>query len=523
VTRWFNIAGPCFPDEHYMIPPERRLGAARALIAQGRYFTIVAGRQTGKTTSLRWLRNHYNAAPELAASWIDLETAREQPDPAIAFRTVLNAFDRSLSRDLPFVPRPDAAQIESWLRDPSSALLQYLRAVSAASPRPLVLFFDEADCLVGAAMVSFLTQLRELYLTRRDEPSPRSVALVGQRAVRDFALSVEERRSVRWLGTSSPFNVTVESVGLAPFTEAEVGELLVQHTVETGQRFEPDAVARVASLTAGHPWLVNALADQCTRRDVTDRATPVTASHIEAARETIVLERRTHIDSLAARLREERVRRVIDPMLAGTRASGDQLDDDFAYVAGLGLIAKVEGMWQIANPIYREIVPRALVASTQEQLSQRTAWYLGADGRLDVPKLMAAWQSFWRKDGHLAAEGFSYKESGPHLMLMAFLQRVVNGGGRVDREYALGKGALDLLVTWPVGGEAQRIAIEVKLRRDTETEEEALAQVKGYLESLGLREGWLVMFDLRATTPWSERLFVHERAVGGCAVHLVGC
>jgi hypothetical protein len=83
-----------------------------------------------------------------------------------------------------------------------------------------------------------------------------------------------------------------------------------------------------------------------------------------------------------------------------------------------------------------------------------------------VPKLMAAWQEFWREDGHLAAEGFAYKESGPHLMLMAFLQRVVNGGGRIDREYALGKGALDLLITW----KTQRIAIEVKLRRDTETE-----------------------------------------------------
>jgi len=53
VTRWFNFAGPCFADEHYMIPPERCLGDARSLIAQGRYFTLVAGRQTGKATSLR--------------------------------------------------------------------------------------------------------------------------------------------------------------------------------------------------------------------------------------------------------------------------------------------------------------------------------------------------------------------------------------------------------------------------------------------------------------------------------------
>ncbi|MBI5544716.1 MAG: hypothetical protein HY901_12565 [Deltaproteobacteria bacterium] len=63
-----------------------------------------------------------------------------------------------------------------------------------------------------------------------------------------------------------------------------------------------------------------------------------------------------------------------------------------------------------------------------------------SDGRLDMAKLMAAFQEFWRKDGHLAAEGFAYREAGPHLLLMAFLLRVVNGGGRIEREYGLGAG-----------------------------------------------------------------------------------
>ncbi len=522
VTRWFNIAGPCFPREHYMIPPERRLDDARALVAQGRYFSMVAGRQTGKTTSVRWLRDYYNGVGEVFAVWVDLETAREQPVSSVAFRTILGILERSFARDLPALPLPDAVQVEAWLRDPASALLRYVRAVCEAAPRPLVLFLDEADSLVGEAMVSFLTQLRELYLTRDDAPSPRSLALISTRAVRDYVVD-DARRDVPWLGTASPFNVTVENVGLAAFTEAEVGELTAQHTGETGQRFEAEAVARVFALSAGHPWLVNALCDQCTRRDVTDRGVAVTAEHVEAAKETIILERRTHIDSLLARLREERVRRVLDPMIAGLSPSDDLLDDDVAYVVGLGLVRLQDGVWQPANPIYREIIPRALTYMKQTTLPQKTAWYVGADGRLDVPKLMGAWQEFWRKDGHLAAEGFAYREAGPHLMLMAFLQRVVNGGGRIEREYALGKGALDLLVRWRVGEAVQRVAIEVKLRRDTETEDEALAQVQGYLEALGVTEGWLVMFDLRATTAWSERVFTRERVVGGCVVRVVGC
>ena len=132
---------------------------------------------------------------------------------------------------------------------------------------------------------------------------------------------------------------------------------------------------------------------------------------------------------------------------------------------------------------------------------------------------MSAWQVFWRKDGHVAAEGFSYRESGPHLMMMAFLQRVVNGGGRIDREYALGKGALDLLITW----KTQRIAIELKLRRDTETEDDALEQVTRYLDALDVPVGWLVLFDLRSTAPWPQRLFRRTVTMGPRIVHIVGC
>jgi len=32
-------------------------------------------------------------------------------------------------------------------------------------------------------------------------------------------------------------------------------------------------------------------------------------------------------------------------------------------------------------------------------------------------------------------------------MLMASLQRVVNGGGRIERGYGLGRGALDLMIS----------------------------------------------------------------------------
>ncbi|MBI4699744.1 MAG: ATP-binding protein [Deltaproteobacteria bacterium] len=516
----FNTAGSCVPGKHYLLPPEARLQQIMRLVDEEKYFTIHAGRQTGKTTAARWLVQHYNARGPYWAMWVDIETAREQPDPPVAFREILLELGRSVRRDLGGAAQAaPEAEVELMLRAPSSAVLEYLQRLCARLTRPLVVLVDEADGLVGPTMVSFLTQLRRGYLDRSSTPFAHSLALIGMRQVRDYVMSTEDRRAVSWLGTTSPFNITAEAATLTPFSRHDVAELLGQHSAHTGQRFEPEAAGLIYELSQGHPWLVNAVADQIVNRDVEDRSVAVTAEHVLAAKETIIVERRSHIDSLVARLREERVRRILDAMLVGAHPPVDIVDDDVAYVLGLGLVAMRDGQLQIANPIYREVIPRALTWVQQVGIHQPTAWYVRPDGGLDMAKLMAAWQVFWRKDGHLAAEGFRYREAGPHLMLMAFLQRIVNTGGRLDREYGLGRGALDLMIFW----KEDRHVIEVKLRRDTETEQEGIEQLGRYLDRAGLDEGWLVLFDLRQEVAWEQRLFVREIEAQGKRLRVVGC
>ena len=499
-----------------MLPPERRLGAVLELIEEHRFFTLHAGRQTGKTTSARWLVEHLNAGDRFHAVWVDMQIAREQPEPERAFEALLYCLDTATARDLPHLGLPAGTARE--VAPASTFVLRYLRDLAARSPRPLVVLFDGADGLAGKAMGSFLAQLRQGYQDRSRTPFPTSPVLIGLRQVRDYALAAEGRQATEWLGTTSPFHITAEATTLDPFTEAETAELLGQHTAAAGQRFEPEAARRFWELGQGHPWLTNALADQIVRHDVKDRSVAITAAHVDAARDTIILERRSHIDSLIARLREPRVVRVLGPMLAGTLPT-DLLDDDVSHLLGLGLVRMERGELQIASPIYREVIPRALTWTQQISIHQPTAWYVRPNGSLDMDRLLSAFQDFWRKDGHLAAEGFGYREAGPHLMLMAFLQRIIDGDGRVEREYGLGRGALDLLVLW----REERHAIEVKLRRDIETEENALNQVVRYLDHAGLSVGWLVMFDSRKERSWGEKLFMRGVTHGAKAIHIVGC
>ncbi|MCK5806503.1 MAG: AAA-like domain-containing protein, partial [Lentisphaeria bacterium] len=336
-----------------MLGPEHRLRHVLRLVDEEKYFTIHAGRQVGKTTMLQWLVDHFNAGDRYTCLWVDLQTAREIPDPAEALPVIMEAFERGLQWAWP--DEPMDFPWEPWMKVPRTALSNALRFLSDTSPHPLIVLFDEADSLVGATMVTFLTQLRDGYLMRGRRPFPHTVALVGQRQVRDYVFRDEDRRAVAWLGSTSPFNITAEAATLRMFTEEETGELLAQHSDKTGQKFSKEAVQHLFYLSQGHPWLINAIADQVVNRDVEDRSVEVTKEHIESAKETIIRERRSHIDSLLARLREERVRRIIDPMIAGVRVHGDVLDDDFSYVVGLGLVTRPDGRWQVA-PVYREII-----------------------------------------------------------------------------------------------------------------------------------------------------------------------
>ena len=102
------------------------------------------------------------------------------------------------------------------------------------------------------------------------------------------------------------------------------------------------------------------------------------------------------------------------------------------------------------------------------------------------------------------------------MLLQAFLQRIVNGGGRLEREYALGRGRVDLLIVWPQEGCERRIVVECKVRRgDLErTIAEGLAQMRGDLDRCGAESGHLIIFDRTPQRTWDEKLFRREAPPG---------
>nr|WP_243407074.1 ATP-binding protein [Frankia canadensis] len=481
-----------------MIPALSRLPEAPRLVDLESYFVVHAPRQTGKTTALRALARDLTAQGRYAAVMFSCEAARVAGDDyGAASRILLDRIRASAQDCLPAELGPPP-----WPETPDgTGIVEALRAWAQSCPRPLVLFFDEIDALRGQSLLSVLGQLRDGY-NSRPAPFPWSVALCGLRDVREYKTASGGDSSR--LGTASPFNVKVESLRLGDFTAGEVAELYGQHTAGTGQRFSIDALEYAYELTVGQPWLVNALAREIVEKIRVPVAEPVTVAHLDQAKEQLILTRATHLDSLAARLAEPRVRSVIGPLLAGDPLVLDPYDDDLSYVRDLGLIAPTAPV-RAANPIYREVIARVLSSSIQESVTADPRSFVRPDGTFDLSRMLDEFADWWIENGEFLTSTGYYSEAAPQLILMGYLQRVVNGGGQIEREYAVGSGRVDLHLRWPYrtpDGEqhVQREAIEIKTWRTGRSNPlpAGLRQLDRYLDRLRLDTGTLVLFDQRA-------------------------
>jgi hypothetical protein len=342
-----------------------------------------------------------------------------------------------------------------------------------------------------------LRQLRAGY-DKRPQSFPQSVILCGVRDIKDYKIHASSEKEI--ITGDSCFNIKAASLRLGCFSAEETEELLLQHTKETGQVFAPETIAEIYRLSGGQPWLVNALAYELCfdNRQNRDRSIKITKEMVTAAKEKLILQRQTHIDQLMDKLKEERVRQVMQPILLGAESFNAD-GDNILYCEDLGLLKYGVRPPEIANPIYKEVLPRELTDSFQQTLYIKNPDFI-ENGLLNMEKLMQRFISFYRENAH--QEFFNY-EIVPHILLMAFLQRIINGGGHIIREYALGRKRMDLGVFF---GE-QRFAIEIKMKeKDTQPLKEGKEQLSAYMDSLGLqKDGWLLIFDPDIQKPWSRR------------------
>jgi len=523
-VKFFNTAGPVNCKNHYCLPPLERFDLEELLylIDNEKYFVLHAPRQTGKTSCLLALMKYLNEQGRYKCLYFNVEKAQAAREDvkrgmrAIVGEIALRA-KNSLDDDYPMKFRKDMLELSGE----DAALNEMLSQWAGRSEKPLVLFIDEIDSLIGDTLISVLRQLRSGYDTKPVH-FPQSIVLCGVRDVRDYRIHSD--REKRIITGGSAFNVKAESLRLGDFTKEETEILYQSHTQDTGQVFAQGALDAVWELSEGQPWLVNALAyEVCFKtKENRDSSVVITPEMIRQAGENLILRRETHIDQLADKLKENRVQRVIGPILSSMENPENIPVDDIMYVTDLGLIKK-DGKLRISNQLYKEVIPRELTFSTQLTISQETEWYISKAGTLDMEKLLSAFQDFFREHSEHWIERFQYKEAGPQLLLQAFLQRIINSGGRVHREYGLGAKRTDVMLIWFYDDKVQKVVIELKILYNSlkKTVDEGLKQTWEYMDKCGTKDGHLVIFD-RTEKSWEEKIFRKTETFNGSEIIVWG-
>jgi predicted AAA+ superfamily ATPase len=175
MNKYFNIAGPCHPDKHYMLSAQERCHGVLDLIAQEQYFVIYAARQSGKTTLLLELARQLNASGDYYALYCSLEAAQTFANPEQGIPIIVDQISQWIAihkqlQAYPFAEQVTATQTTTMLQ---RALTGFCRKLD----KPLVILFDEVDCLSNGTLITFLRQLRAGYVTRSLAPFPNSVGL----------------------------------------------------------------------------------------------------------------------------------------------------------------------------------------------------------------------------------------------------------------------------------------------------------------------------------------------------------
>jgi hypothetical protein len=457
-----------------------------------------------------------NAGDAAIACYVSVESCQGIAEPERAMPAICYSIRQSASNTgLPIPANSDESPV-SMLRDMLS------NWAKLAVPKPLIVLFDEVDVLVEGTMISFLRQLRGGFADRGVGIFPVSIALVGMRDLKDYITTAKGGVPIN---PGSPFNIKEDSAFLGNFSKDDIGRLFAQRTMETGQQITPEALDYVYEQSRGQPWIVNSLFKRATMRILDEESTEtVTIEHIREAREQMILARETHLDALAYRLEDPKINSVMETLMTGEPDPLLAQGEAFRICLDLGLVSLERGTPQVANPIYREVIAREMTYSAQLAIPEPQWKWEKADGTLDMDALLKEFQEFWRNNSEIWEEKLNYPEAFPHLLLMAFLQRVTNGAGRIEREYAAGRGRMDLAIEYKGAWNIIEIKLLRKNRNFESVRKEGVSQILQYRERIAPgAHAFLVIFDRRPEKPdWAERL-TWEQDPDNDNVIVVGC
>lgn len=457
----------------------------KTMVDLGRYFSIFAPRQSGKTTFFEdfcsELEKDFTYIPILL-SFQNLKNVNAQ------------VFYSQIQKDLYFQLKARLQHISCPQKD---IVIKYLNSINLTDHisfydffitinrlinyKKIVIFIDEFDGIPELELENFLTSIRELYQKhkKKKEKALYSIGLVGIRNITKLIV-----------GGVSPFNIA-DQIKLPAFTIENLYDLYNQYSRETNQFFTKEAVEKIYQKTAGQPWLVNRLGMIITVNVKPKTVAPITVDDVDDAIDILIYEENSHFDNITQKAEQYR-ETFIDIVFDGVKYLPGNKEQSLLLTHGL--IKEKNKKAVVANPIYKQRFLKTFFQEVEQFVDIAARRYLYPDNTLNMEKILSDFEKYIIQIGVSAF----YSTKNPmevtgKFQLTAWLyQFVSNGTGQLRYESRTGLGIMDILLNYG----NKKYIIETKINRYTGTIDDALEQLtERYLLPEKVDYGYIVMFD----------------------------
>ncbi|MFN8487905.1 MAG: AAA-like domain-containing protein [Caldilineaceae bacterium] len=484
--REFNTSGPCDPDKHYTVMRQALVAKGQALVERGRFFTIFAPRQSGKTTYFQLLFRQLRTQGYLPI-WISFEGLKTLDRPVFYAALQHRLQQEFLSLGIQITREvKHQFDLELWLAEVSN------------QSQPLVLVIDEFEDIPPEVMSELLHVFRAMY-QKREHHKLHALALVGVSTLADLVVS-----------SASPFNV-VDELRIDYFSFAEVEELINQYVTESGQPFDEAVIRAIYENTQGQPGLTCALCQYLVTEMVPAQSQPVTMAAFYPTLKHFLTERRDkNILNIVSKAREKQA--FMLRVLFGNEPIPYTVDEpNINYLSAHGVVQNIDGFVQVPVPLYSKRLITAFrppingesneyIVSAHESLNE----FMTADG-LNLHALLDKYRAYVQRRGFRAFDTKQLKEGAWHYSLDGFIHFFIQQlGGDTLVEVPSSRGRTDILVLY----RHKRYIIETKVFISDLRLANGKQQLVDYLKSEGLTEGYYVVFSNKHSE--TDALFTSE-------------
>ena len=506
----FNITGLCFADEHYMADVSEKLAETMEMMEKGKYFIINRPRQYGKTTTLYTLAETLEKTGEYLVFNISFEGIGDaifQDEKLFTegFIELLGQQTELNAPELTTVFFETAAKTDS-MKQLSDAITFLLKKTD----KKAILLIDEVDKSSNNQLfVSFLAMLRHKYLDRKRFKTFHSVVLAGVHDVKSLKLKIRPDEEQKY---NSPWNIAAEFKVDMNLQASEIKPMLDDYVSEKGVKMNTQEIADLLFYyTSGQPFLVSKL---CKMMD--EDVLPAkeekewTKLDLERTVREFVLETNTNFESVIKNLENNPILyQIVYKMLVEAEFQDYNVHDpNISFGIMLGILKNGRGI-KVHNKIYEELIYHYMSskAKTNLYLSKYTISknFKLANNELNMELVLRKFQSFMHEQ--YSNHDRDFLERNGRLVFLAFLRPILNGHGYDFKEAQISEERrLDVTITFY----QHKYVAELKIWYGKVAHEEGLNQLNGYLDRLGLTEGYLIIFDHAEVKSWNAEWINQE-------------